>query len=890
MAQSNNYIDKLNSSNYQSWVADMKYLLINQGLWDIITGEEKLPVIGTGVTAADVKKVKHKFDVALSFIFLNVEKDYRKLIENTKCPIEAWNKLKESYIPDTRSQHMEIFSELIESRKGKEERISLFASRLQRLTIQLQEFNEDFDEIYACFQLLRYLPSQYDQVVQNILRWDKANFVFSKIVTELSAEETRLRLRKADSEKEYFDIESNETQKVARKIKCWTCGKLGHSQSNCYNNKTNFSSNRNFSRSPSRSGDSLKRGRSRHRQTYANRNSTRNGQAHQYNFRSQRSNSRKCNFFIQSNLGEVNSEGAWIWDSGASHHFCMSKELFIDYKPLKNQHLSVAVKDLTFPVEGTGTVELNFGRNTITLHDVLHSSKLRKNLISGPRLDKMGARFIGGGGKVKVFKHDKFRFQAVLRNGMYYVYPKNVCKIKKVSFENLNVTKAKENFEMLHRRLGHVNKSIIEHTYKNNCVKGLPNIKCNDFTCKVCKLNKFRKVSFKPLKDKRTEKPLELIFADTWGPCKIRGRNGEKFFLTIMDDYSNKVALYPLRDKSEVFAITKRHIERAENFLNLKVKSFRSDNGGEFVNALFDSYFSEKGIEHELTNVYTPQQNGKIERYNQTVTDGARTLLQDSGLDTTFWPDAMTHFTYVWNRLCPRGQTKTPLEMYSGNKPSLKHLKIFGSLAYVGVPAPKRHKLEPKAKQGILIGYAFKTKGYRIWLPDQNKVLETINVSFDERGNFKSLGDGAVLGTNQLNNFNDLFPSVNFNDDSDSDVENGETPDLSTHPINRITDTEGDDSHASSDDDDSNPGNSGLRVPNWIRRATPRPTGNRTDIYYYEEGCTERIRSLNDAKQYCQMKNIDFNEANFDFSGKNNFSGKIQGKPSATPSSNNTQA
>lgn len=231
--------------------------------------------------------------------------------------------------------------------------------------------------------------------------------------------------------------------------------------------------------------------------------------------------------------------------------------------------------------------------------------------------------------------------------------------------------------------------------------------------------------------------------------------------------------------------------------------------------------------------------------------------------------------------------------MYSGNKPSLKHLKVFGSIAYVGVPAQKRHKLEPKAKQGILIGYAYKTKGYRIWYPDENKVIETINVSFDERGNFKSLGSGAVLGSNQLNNCNDLFPSVNFNDDSDSDsdVEKGELSDLSTRPISQTSDTMGEDSQVSSDDDnDAKLNNSGSRVSNWIRRATPRPNENRTDIYYYEEGCTKRIRSLNEAEKYCKSNNIDFNKENFDFSGKNNFSGKIQGKPSATPSSHNTQA
>lgn len=71
-------------------------------------------------------------------------------------------------------------------------------------------------------------------IVHNILRWDKGNSVFSKIVQELNAVETRLRLQKADSEKELFDVQNNQIQKTSRKIKCWACRKLGYTQSNCY--------------------------------------------------------------------------------------------------------------------------------------------------------------------------------------------------------------------------------------------------------------------------------------------------------------------------------------------------------------------------------------------------------------------------------------------------------------------------------------------------------------------------------------------------------------------------------------------------------------------------------------------------------------------------------
>lgn len=54
-------------------------------------------------------------------------------------------------------------------------------------------------------------------------------------------------------------------------------------------------------------------------------------------------------------------------------------------------------------------------------------------------------------------------------------------------------------------------------------------------------------------------------------------------------------------------------------------------------------------------------------------------------------------------------------------------------MAYVGVPKVNRkNKLHLKAKRGIMIGYGLRTKGYRIYFEDTGRVIETINVSFNE--------------------------------------------------------------------------------------------------------------------------------------------------------------
>ncbi|GBN04106.1 Retrovirus-related Pol polyprotein from transposon TNT 1-94 [Araneus ventricosus] len=120
--------------------------------------------------------------------------------------------------------------------------------------------------------------------------------------------------------------------------------------------------------------------------------------------------------------------------------------------------------------------------------------------------------------------------------------------------------------------------------------------------------------------------------------------------------------------------------------------------------------------------------NGVAERFNLIALDGVKALLKYSGMSQKFWAEALLCFTYAWNRVCHKNK-KTLFELYSGKKPSVSHLKKFGCVAYVGVPKQTRRKLDMRAKLGIMCGYAQTTKGYRILLLEDQRVIETINVS-----------------------------------------------------------------------------------------------------------------------------------------------------------------
>ncbi|GBN72652.1 Retrovirus-related Pol polyprotein from transposon TNT 1-94 [Araneus ventricosus] len=106
--------------------------------------------------------------------------------------------------------------------------------------------------------------------------------------------------------------------------------------------------------------------------------------------------------------------------------------------------------------------------------------------------------------------------------------------------------------------------------------------------------------------------------------------------------------------------------------------------------------------------------NGVAKRYNRTVLEGERSLLNEGKLPANMWAEALLAFTYLKNRFIHRKTNKTPLELWCGKKLSIRHIKRYGCLAFAYVPKAHRNKLQRRSRPGVFIGYTLKTVGYRI--------------------------------------------------------------------------------------------------------------------------------------------------------------------------------
>ncbi|CAF4947657.1 unnamed protein product [Pieris macdunnoughi] len=148
----------------------------------------------------------------------------------------------------------------------------------------------------------------------------------------------------------------------------------------------------------------------------------------------------------------------------------------------------------------------------------------------------------------------------------------------------------------------------------------------------------------------------------------------------------------------------------------------------------FDMKADIQKINCQKTNPYTPEQNGVSERFNRTIVERSRCLLFEAKLDKSYWAEAVNTAVYLKNRSPASGlDQKTPIEVWTGHKPDLSHVRIFGSPVMMHVPKNKRFKWDKKAVKYILVGYSENVKGYRLYNPETRKICTSRDVIIMEQ-------------------------------------------------------------------------------------------------------------------------------------------------------------
>ena len=199
-----------------------------------------------------------------------------------------------------------------------------------------------------------------------------------------------------------------------------------------------------------------------------------------------------------------------------------------------------------------------------------------------------------------------------------------------------------------HKRLAHINVHKIIQMSRDGI---LPKIKVdydpNNFFCEGCVKGKMCSRSFKTAPPRKV-KVGEAIHCDLQGPMPQASINGNKYALVIKDEASSYRSIYFQKFKSDTYDNLDKFIEFAEKMTGNEVKSLRSDNGKEFIDSRVTRLLTNKNITHELSAPHVPQQNGRIERENRTISELARTMMLNSNLPEFLWAEAMNTAVYVF--------------------------------------------------------------------------------------------------------------------------------------------------------------------------------------------------------------------------------------------------
>lgn len=116
-------------------------------------------------------------------------------------------------------------------------------------------------------------------------------------------------------------------------------------------------------------------------------------------------------------------------------------------------------------------------------------------------------------------------------------------------------------------------------------------------------------------------------------------------------------------------------------------------------------YYSQKGIQHQLSCVETPQQNGVVERKHQHILNVARALMFQSHLPIVFWSYAVSYVVHLINILPSKGLAYlSPYQHLHNTKPDISCLRVFGSLCYASTIQAHRTKFQPRARKSVLLG------------------------------------------------------------------------------------------------------------------------------------------------------------------------------------------
>jgi len=303
----------------------------------------------------------------------------------------------------------------------------------------------------------------------------------------------------------------------------------------------------------------------------------------------------------------------WIIDFGATQHMTFEREWFTTYESIVPWKVYMG-DDTILEAIGKRNIKatMQVGGKVLftTIIQVFHVPKMKNSFISISKLISEGLKM----------EFDKDGYKA---NNVHGIVVAEARKEKNLYLFNINVRKestnvakfSNEGTTLWHQILDHLN--MANHLELEKMVNGM-NLKevPLHLVCETCIEGKHQKTYFPKDETTRVSKLLELVHSDVCKLMKTTSRGGTQYFVTFIDDFSRKTHVYLLKVKGEMFDKFKAYKALVENQTGMKIKTLRSNNGGEFVSKKLMT--SCMNVESNNKQVHLTHHN-KMELWNELI-------------------------------------------------------------------------------------------------------------------------------------------------------------------------------------------------------------------------------------------------------------------------------
>jgi transposase InsO family protein len=402
------------------------------------------------------------------------------------------------------------------------------------------------------------------------------------------------------------------------------------------------------------------------------------------------------------------SANTWIGDTGASTYMGPSEDGMVNVRELKHpvslgngkdlMATKVGDKNIAILQEDGNVVEILLKDYMVVPNLKTHLFSLTKPLSMGWSLHNEGMNLVLSKGNTSI----KFDKRCRTSRGV-------VCGVDVCSTESANpaIERGHCDINEFHHIIGHPSEDTTRRTANYYGVQLTGKFE----VCEDCKMGNARQKNVPKTTERQSERAGELLYIDI-SSVKHRSYGGSKFWLLVIDDYTDRAWSFFLRRKSHQVKHVLSLITDLKAKHGVRVERIRCDNAGE--NKLLETVSRKQGygLEFEYTPPGSPQFNGKVERKFATIVSRVRAQNTAAGFERQLrnglWTESARHATDLENLMLTKRRSRSPhYDFFNCDAGYFKCLRQFGEVAICKKLSKQRQgKIEERGRRAIYLGRA----------------------------------------------------------------------------------------------------------------------------------------------------------------------------------------